>query len=225
MGSGYYTVKYIMEIDHLFVFSDNHGEEADGLVALGFTEGSSRVHPGQGTVNRKFYVDNGFIEILWVQNEEEMKNGPAREISLWERSRTKATGASPFGLCLVNDETTDELFSSSTKYQPAYFPQGMAIDVLAHPDQSYLPWTFRLPYRGRKKHSEPTCHDNGIQKLTRATFEMPTSDLNHRFITYFQEEDSIRFTSAEDYHLIIEFDDQKQGKHQTFSELRLTITY
>ena len=214
-----------MEIDHLFVFSDNDGREADELVALGFTEGSSRVHPGQGTVNRKFYVENGFVEILWIHNEEETKSDPVRRVNLWERSQHKETGVSPFGLCLVNDNTTDALFADCKKYQPAYFPEGMTIDVIADTDQSYWPWTFRLPYRGRKPSNEPIRHANGIRRLTRATFEVPTTNLESRFTAFFQEEDSIRFTSGEAYHLTVEFDHHQQQKSQTIAGLNLTIQY
>ncbi|MFK7787387.1 MAG: hypothetical protein AB8B56_19845 [Crocinitomicaceae bacterium] len=39
-----------MEVDHIFIFLDNQGKEADELLEFGFTEGSSRRHPGQGTI-------------------------------------------------------------------------------------------------------------------------------------------------------------------------------
>ncbi len=53
-----------MKIDHIFIFSNEHGKEANELVELGFTEGSNRVHKGQGTTNRKFYFENFYLEIL-----------------------------------------------------------------------------------------------------------------------------------------------------------------
>lgn len=46
-----------MEVDHIFIFSNNQGREADELINFGLTEGSNRVHPGQGTRNRKFYFE------------------------------------------------------------------------------------------------------------------------------------------------------------------------
>ena len=62
-----------MEIDHIFIFSNNSGKEAKNLIEFGLTEGSSRVHKEQGTKNRKFYFENFFLEILWVINEEEIQ--------------------------------------------------------------------------------------------------------------------------------------------------------
>jgi hypothetical protein len=41
-----------MSIDHLFICTDVGAIVADRLVALGLVEGSSNVHPGQGTTNR-----------------------------------------------------------------------------------------------------------------------------------------------------------------------------
>ena len=41
-----------LNIDHIFIFSNKGGKEADELVEFGLTEGSSRLHPGQGTTNR-----------------------------------------------------------------------------------------------------------------------------------------------------------------------------
>ena len=58
-----------MEIDHIFIFTDDKGQVADKLVESGFVEGSNRVHIGKGTTNRKFYFKNFFLEILWVHNE------------------------------------------------------------------------------------------------------------------------------------------------------------
>lgn len=50
-----------MEVDHLFVFSNRQGREADELVAFGLAEGSNRIHLGQGTCNRKLYFENRFL--------------------------------------------------------------------------------------------------------------------------------------------------------------------
>lgn len=91
-----------MKIDHIFIFSDKRGKEADDLVNFGLTEGGSRLHPGQGTTNRKFHFENFFLEILWVVNEEDINNETTAKTKLSERSKFNENGQSPFGLCLVN---------------------------------------------------------------------------------------------------------------------------
>ncbi len=128
-----------MEIDHIFIFSSNDGKEAEHLVDFGLTEGSSRLHPGQGTTNRKFYFENFFLEILWVVNEEEIQSELTSKTKLWERSQFEKNGHSPFGLCLINSESTDKLFEKSEIYQPNYFPEGMSIDIITNEKHPQFP--------------------------------------------------------------------------------------
>ncbi len=215
-----------MEVDHIFIFSSARGEEANSLIEFGLTEGSSRLHPGQGTKNRKFYFENFFLEILWVVNEKEIQSELTAPTKLWERSQFENNDHSPFGLCLVNAASTDQLFETSKIYQPNYFPEGMSIDFITNQEYPKLPWTFRLPYRGEKKpHTEPTEHANQIKRLTRVEFEMPTLNYGTKFVNHFQDVDLIEFTTGNRMHLTLEFDNMRQGKTREFLELNLTIKY
>ncbi|MFP2996816.1 hypothetical protein ABN763_12940 [Spongiivirga sp. MCCC 1A20706] len=217
-----------MEIDHIFIFSNNGGKEADKLVEFGLTEGSSRIHPGQGTTNRKFYFENFFLEILWVIDESEIRNELTAKTTLWERSQFEKNNNSPFGLCLVNSKLTDKLFEQSEVYQPNYFPKGMSIDMITNEKKPYLPWTFRLPYRDKKKaYNEPTDHNNGIRKLTQAEFEVevPLNKSDNEFKSYFESAENIDFKNGQRNHLTLEFDTNSQLKVIEFKELNLTIRY
>lgn len=215
-----------MEIDHIFIFSNNNGKEAEKLVEFGLTEGSSRIHSGQGTMNRKFYFENFFLEVLWVCNESEIRSELTSKTKLWERSRFMENNYSPFGLCLVNSKSTDKLFEQSEIYQPSYFPEGMSIDIITNEKSQNLPWTFRLPYRDEKKaHNEPTNHNNGIRKLTRVEFETPLNKDENGFKYYFERTGNIDFKSTSRNHLNLEFDDFSQKKVMELKELNLTIKY
>lgn len=215
-----------MESDHIFIFSNKKGIEANDLVEFGFTEGSSRVHPGQGTTNRKFYFENFFLEILWVVSEKEIQSEVTAKTKLWERSQFQKNQHSRFGLCLVNSESTDELFQQSEVYQPDYFPKGMSIDIITNKENPRLPWTFRLPYRGKKKvHSEPSEHQNGIQSLTKAVFEYPMKQGDTVYTQYFKGSKSIEFINRSSTLLILEFDNNRQGKSKEFKALNLVLYY
>lgn len=215
-----------MEIDHIFIFSNNCGKEAEKLVDFGLSEGSSRLHPGQGTTNRKFYFDNFFLEILWVVNEKEIQSELTAQTKLWERSQFEKNEYVPFGLCLVNSKSTDKLFEKSRIYQPDYFPKGMSIDIITNEKHPTLPWTFRLPYRGKSKaHNEPTGHSNGIKLLTRAEFEIPVESNRTEFKEHFRRVDNIEFKKGNRAHLTLEFDNLSQGRSREFNELNLTIKY
>ena len=43
------------ELDHLLVWVDVGGPEAERLAAFGLTEGAPNTHPGQGTACRRFF--------------------------------------------------------------------------------------------------------------------------------------------------------------------------
>jgi hypothetical protein len=214
-----------MNIDHIFIFTDDTGKVADELVHFGLTEGSNRIHVGQGTTNRKFYFDNFFLEILWVHNENEITSDKTKPMGLWQRAEYKANRFSPFGLCMVNSDDTETIFEKAFKYQPDYFPQGMEIDIIKNEDQKDLPWTFRLPFKVQNKpKNEPTMHKNGISAMTKAIFEYkPISEST--FIDNFKNQTQIQFIESSKHWLNLIFDNGKQGKKQDFEKLKLTIEY
>ena len=215
-----------MEVDHLFIFSASNGNEADELRDFGFTEGSSRVHPGQGTCNRKFYFENFFLEILWVMDELELQSDLLAPTKLSERAKFRTSHYSPFGLCLLNDASTNALFARSLAYQPAYFPPGAIIEVITNEEQPSLPWTFRLPFKGpRKQPEEPMTHQNGLQRLTSMAFGVPRLGTNSPYIGYFKDEQNIVFIENERQALTLTFDNHRRCESKIFDRLPLTINY
>lgn len=113
-----------------------------------------------------------FLEIVWVHNEQEIKSDLVRPTGLWQRAAFFKNNFSPFGLIIENNEESDYLFENAYKYQPGYFPDGMAFDILQnslHPD---LPWTCRLPFKREKKAERAVVnHNSGLKSLTKATFQ------------------------------------------------------
>ena len=55
-----------LRFDHVFVFVPPGAQAADLLVAAGLVEGPPNQHPGQGTANRRFFLANAMLELLWV---------------------------------------------------------------------------------------------------------------------------------------------------------------
>jgi hypothetical protein len=89
-----------LELDHLFVLASPGAPEAERLRALGLSEGSRNVHPGQGTANRRFFFENAMLELIWVENAEQARSSLVAPTRLWERARWRESGALPFGICL-----------------------------------------------------------------------------------------------------------------------------
>jgi hypothetical protein len=214
-----------MDIDHIFIFTDDKGKIADELVSFGLTESDSRVHDGQGTTNRTFVFENFFFEILWVHNEQDIKSADVLPSGLWTRANYKLNDTSPFGLCIDNTKDANELFRNAFKYQTSYFPNGMTMDILNNNQNLSLPWTFRLPFkRDRLKQSKPLSHKNGVKTMTKAQFQF-TSVNDKSFFDYFEKEATIQFSQASAIWLTLTFDNNIQGLAKKFDELKLTIIY
>ena len=215
-----------MDIDHIFIFTNDDGKIADELAHFGLTEGSSRIHVGQGTTNRKFYFDNFFLEILWVHNEDELKSEITKQTGLWKRADFNSTNVSPFGLCIVNTDETERLFENAFKYQPAYFPIGLNIDILTNEQNLNLPWTFRLPFKGIKKNeTEPKEHKCELKNLTTVEFGITKYKETDQFIQQFVGQKKIKFTLSATNNLTLTFDDNKNGLTKEFDKLNLKINY
>lgn len=214
-----------MKIDHIFIFSCDNGKEVDALIDFGFSEGSSRVHPGQGTVNRKIYFENFFLEIVWVHNEAEIKSDNVQKTKLWERSNFLTNGYSRFGLGFTNTPDTDKLFANSIKYQPDYFPKGAYFEIIANDQNFCLPWTFRLPVLPPKKSDEPIDHNNGIRKLTKVSFDLSSKESENEFVREIESNSDIRFITGSENILTLEFDNVSKGVVKKFDSLDLVIKY
>ncbi|GAA0872160.1 hypothetical protein GCM10009117_13070 [Gangjinia marincola] len=213
-----------MLVDHIFIFSTENGKEADELIKQGFVEGPSRVHPGQGTVNRKFLVENFFLEILWVHNHNEIDQPVFKDIGLYDRAYFEKFSCSRFGLCIVNTKATDEIFEDAIFYQPKYFSEGKPIEVVRTATNAQAPWTFRLPYRDYQPEYKNNLQEKlQIEKLTRVNFILKEYDLPENLEKLNQHE--ISFSIGVENKLELIFDHSRQGKIFECISLPLIINY
>ena len=63
-----------MEVDHIYICTDYKAPVGDLLKEFGLIEGTSNIHPGQGTANRRFFFHNFMLELLWIENLKEVKS-------------------------------------------------------------------------------------------------------------------------------------------------------
>lgn len=252
-----------MMIDHIFIASQQQGKDAEQLVNLGFIEGSSRVHKGQGTTNRKFYFNNFFLEIIWVHDEQELCHERNKQMGLADRIANSiqlagnvdanvtgkvsdypnnrynpvddnfdANNISPFGLCLVNDDSSHGLFADAVKYQPDYFPANMPISIIKNQHQACLPYTFRLPFKSsinqnKIQNDEPKQDGTkalGIKALTQAVFEY-NQPIEDAYLDFFTDATQIIMRQSNRIWLTLTFDYAKSNTVKHIDSLRLTLRY
>jgi len=212
-----------VRVNHIFIFCDNHDEVAAEFIQYGFIEGSSRIHPNQGTRNRKFYFHNFYIEILWVHNSIEALNAITAPTKLYERSEYKNNNYSPFGLCVDYVKEDDLVFENCYIYKPSYLPKGMQIEVLRNEDAKTLPWTFRW---NTDLSNTPVNEPINLkeQNLVQAVFGISTKKVHNNYLSLFQST-TIVFQDAKSEYLHLVFDAQNNKKMKVFTTVPLIIEH
>jgi hypothetical protein len=87
----------MLELDHVLCMANPYEDWADRLASTGWALDAGTAHSGQGTHNRRLVLRQQFLELLWVEDEEEARRNPLR---LDRRADWRRTGASPFGFGL-----------------------------------------------------------------------------------------------------------------------------
>lgn len=154
-------------MDHAFIGCTTGAPEGDALLRLGFAEGSSNTHPGQGTANRRFFFENFMLELVWVADPVEVQNERTRRTRLWERIQRKDSQVSPFGIIFRSTGTPPEPAPFATwSYTPVYLPPGLAMQV-AEGTTLYEPELFYLPFLRSTvaRRVEPAIHALPIRRI------------------------------------------------------------
>lgn len=136
-----------MELDHVFVCVDRDGSSSTRLRELGLVPTYRRVHPGQGTANECFAFDNAYLELLWLTDAGEAGSERTARTGLYERSRWRELGTSPFGIAWRPTHDGEEPPIETWDYAPAYLPAGMAIRMATTSDDPTQPLLFESPGR------------------------------------------------------------------------------
>lgn len=117
-------------VDHLFVMCDVGAPEAGTLLDIGLAEAAPNRHPGQGTANRRFFFENAYLELLWIESPEEARAPEVSRTGLLERWLERRRRC-PFGVVLRREGGAEPLPFPTWRYRPSYLPPEFAIDVAA----------------------------------------------------------------------------------------------
>lgn len=202
------------EIDHIFLLTDINAPVADQFVEAGLTEGLSRIHPGQGTTNRRFFFSNIMFEFLWVHDIVEVGSPAIADTHLLERWQGRAGSACPFGICFrPGHQAASQAFTlfPSWDYKPPYLPDNLAIQVadnasnLAEPFLFYLSWA-----QAPAAEQSPVNHHAKVERLT----QLELTTVNVQSPTHALSSASAYFalTSGDIYEMSLIFDEGRQNK-------------
>jgi len=208
-----------MNIDHIFIFVDSK-QSADELIDFGLSEGSGNVHKGIGTANRRFFFENFYLEILWVENEGEAQS--VEEIGIWERYKHKESHYSRFGICFTNTKNTDYIFDNAIVWKAMFLKDNEHVDILT---SKKLPWIFRFPANREKNlQDEPKQDTLGIKHLSKVVMSLETMEFV-KLLNTIKSNTIVEFQKSNKNSLTLEFDNAKSSKVKTFENLDLVIKY
>ena len=171
-----------MELDHVFIFTQEHERLASSLQEFGLIEGTANVHSGQGTACRRFFFHNAYLELVWVVNEEEIKSAAIAKAKLWERSQYHLTKYCPFGLCF---RTTNRLSNSITllfddawRYYSNFLLEGQFANIASNEDFPAEPMLFEMPFFAVApkdyplEKQQPLDHKKGFKEITQVSLTL-----------------------------------------------------
>jgi hypothetical protein len=214
-----------LSLDHVFICTTANAPEAEALLAFGLVEGSSNVHPGQGTANRRFFFEGGFIELLWVANPIEAQSELTAPTRLWDRWSASVSHKNPqicpFGIGFsARGEVAVPPPFESWAYHPRYLPADKSIwfakdTPLTEPELFYLSW----PNPQTSSTMQPKRHKAPLQRMLSVSVGMPSlanlSDASQQAVIA----GLIKFHTSAAYELVIDF----QATEAVSLDLRLSL--
>ncbi len=156
-----------LRLHHVCVFTSEGAPAAEELLNAGLIEGSPSTHPGQGSANRRFFFQSGFLELLWVHDEREARSALTAPSKLWDRWAERGRAANPFGICFSSAVGADAVLPfPSWSYRPDYLTDDRCILFadnlpLVEPEVFVLSW----PQDQSSPESEPVTHPLGLCEM------------------------------------------------------------
>jgi Glyoxalase-like domain len=206
------------ELDHVFLWVSAGAPEAEGLVALGLTEGQPNRHPGQGTACRRFFFANAYLELVWVESPEEARGEVARPLRLWERWSGRGAGACPFGVILRPAPPGGPAPPfPAWEYRPPYLPPTLTLHVGVNVDCVEEPLLFYFPVP-RRPDSLPMPnrhlleHGAGFRELTALRIFGPHAAIASPTMQAAEQTAAVVFRRGPEYWAEVGFDGERQGR-------------
>jgi hypothetical protein len=221
------------ELDHVLIWTDVGADVAAELTALGLTEGSSNVHSGQGTTNRRFFFHNVMLELLWIDDDAAARSDLIRPTYMWERWSGRRNGACPFGICLrPTDGANKPIAFEHWPYRPPYLPPSLpSIAMGNNCDRLDEPMLFQTPFGRRPdrfppEKAQPLQHELGLREVSRTAIVSPQAMPVSPALQGVLDTQAIALRQGEDYCLELGFDRETAGRSIDFRpELPLVLSW
>jgi len=198
-----------ISLDHVFIITNPMAVEAEHLLAIGLVEGSSNVHPGQGTSNRRFFLEGFTIELLYISDEDEAANGAGKRLGILSRYRD--TEASPFGIVVRTTDKDAPPDFPSWQYTPDYFDGKMCFYVGDNSDHTMEPLCICMPPSLPKPKRVEEKYANTDWKLTALEIDVPVKHPS-KALEHFAEMDLVQVNFGKPHRMTMTFNHCSAGR-------------
>lgn len=204
-----------LHLHHIFVCTSVGAPEAEDLLDAGLVEGSPNTHPGQGTANRRFFFESGFLELLWVHDKREAQSALTTPTHLWDRWVGRGKAANPFGICLSSPEGADPVLPFPVKeYRPGYLQDGRYILFadnlrLSEPEIFILSW----PQVRSSPKTEPISHPLGLCKMRSVSVGLVDPTSISDTLRAIRDAGLLTIHSSAEPELVIDFTSKQDVRH------------
>lgn len=204
-----------MKIDHIFICVETPELVAQILKNFGLSEGEPNTHRGQGTANKRFFFQDFFLELLYVDNEDDLKSATTAPTKLYERFFDKTKATSPFGIIFCPSDNEIKLDNFPTQaYNPKYLPSPLTMTIIDGLNTDPLYFYFDFLTDSSRANYTKTQHKNGISKMTSMSIAQPNT--GSKIQQEFEKHHIISFKENDTHLLEISFDDERRGKSHDF---------
>ena len=225
-----------IKMDHVNVWVKNPLKAKEKLEELGFTaipDSLSQVHTGQGTTGRYFYFLNGYLELIYVYNEEEfIKNATSNSsLDFIERSNSPENGYLPFSIALqMNNYDKTKIPFKTVEYYQDWMKKNNSIYVaensklikeepsifVIYPEIEYAKFEsmdslVKIP----EKYSIWRTfykHKNGAEKISKIEIHTKNINKESNTIKCLNSIDNVEIKEGTEYLMELYFDNQRQQK-------------
>jgi hypothetical protein len=225
-----------LEVDHLNVWDTNPKKEQEKLVDIGFTsvpDSLCKIHEGQGTTGRYFYFLNGYLELIFVydQNQLEANNNKNKDLDFTTRANFEQNGASPFSLALkLRDYNVEKIPFEKVKYHQDWMEDNAHIYAAKNSKTNITEPSIFVVYPGIESDRFETVadlknipeeysiwrdffvHPNGAEKITQIIITTTSLDLKTNTISAVNGIENVTVRKGKEHVMELYFDDNIQKK-------------
>ena len=197
-----------IELDHFFILTDKEASLSKQISSIGLIEGTRNNHPGQGTANRRFFLPNSTLELIYVRDVNEALHGRGSRLRFVERISNPIS--SPFGLIAKAAIDSKDTPFPGWHYYPEYFGDDQYFHVGENSDLLEEPLCVCMPSNLSRPEIPPKS-ENPLWVLTELRISVPVIQPTPP-LEAFSKCERVSLRLNEPHRMEIVFNEKKEGR-------------